>query len=380
MMTCPDPPPVTVVLDPFDDALHTRAALAAHDLTAGRLTVHPTPGTDSTVCLAYDVLAALGKPIPVSGYPGRAAEPPWALAAAWILATSTTHLTVLRAHLLDRRRLQDLLDLRSRTGLRLALVCHRGTVPAPVERMLAPVGYQLAHARAVLPGSQEPSLSQLPPYRPLAGRWLPLSALTTLVALDGRDRRCRCTAPAARARGFHPPQMRASVSEEIAHRLHAATAHPYLAAELATAVLTAASTTQLATVHPGDLTPGATAITLHDPSGLRQGCLTHQVPSWARPFLLAAAYLRSIAGVPDEPLFTPPFPASGLPAVTRFAEACKLRPPQPRRSRPAVGTRRSQPPGKTVWPLSAAHYHYPWAVTEDMRGCPPPPSPGRRWT
>ncbi|WP_331730118.1 hypothetical protein OHV05_35625 (plasmid) [Kitasatospora sp. NBC_00070] len=131
--------------------------------------------------------------------------------------------------------------------------------------------------------------------------------------------------------------MRASVAEEIAHRLHAATAHPYLAAELATAVFTAASTTQLATAHLSDLTPAATAITLHDPGRLRQGCLTHPVPSWARPFLLAAAYLRSIAAVPGEPLFTPPFPASGLPAVTRFAEACTLRPPQPRQSRPAVG-------------------------------------------
>ncbi|MFJ3794614.1 hypothetical protein [Kitasatospora sp. NPDC090091] len=75
MITCPDPPPVTVVLDPFDDALHTRAALAAHDPAAGRLTVHPTPGTDSTVCLAYDVLAALGKPVPSAvtraGLPSR---------------------------------------------------------------------------------------------------------------------------------------------------------------------------------------------------------------------------------------------------------------------------------------------------------------------
>ncbi|MFJ3794615.1 hypothetical protein [Kitasatospora sp. NPDC090091] len=173
------------------------------------------------------------------------------MAAAWILATSTTHLTVLRAHLLDRRRLQDLLDLRSRTGVRLVLVRHRGTVPALVERMLAPVGYRLAHACAVLPGGQDPSVSQLPPYRPLAGRWLPLSALTTLVAVDGRDRRCRCAAPTAGARGFHPPQMCASVAGEIAHRLHAATAHPHLAAELATAVFTAASTTPAGHCPPG---------------------------------------------------------------------------------------------------------------------------------
>jgi hypothetical protein len=217
------------------------------------------------------------------------------MAAAWILATSATHLTVLRAHLLDRRRLRDLLDLRSRTGVRLTLVCHRGTVPAPMERALAPAGYRLAQACAVLPGVHDPSVSQLPPYRPLAGRWLPLSALTTLVAVDGRDRRCRCTAPAAQARGFHPPQMRASVAEEIAHRLHAATAHPHLAAELATAVFTAASTTQLATVHPGDLAPRG----------------HHDHPPRPGP---------AAAGLPDPPgaLLGPPLPAGRrLPAAHR---------------------------------------------------------------
>ncbi|MFE6848415.1 hypothetical protein [Streptomyces sp. NPDC057686] len=117
MLTCPDPPPVTVIEDPGDDLVPTRAALAAHDPLAGRITVHPTPGTDSTLALAYDVLAALGKPVPVAWYRGHDTGPAWALAAAWILAT-----LLLRAHFLTQPRLDALLLLRRRTGLRLTLV------------------------------------------------------------------------------------------------------------------------------------------------------------------------------------------------------------------------------------------------------------------
>ncbi|MFJ8025895.1 hypothetical protein [Streptomyces sp. NPDC096311] len=51
-----------MVADPRDDAVRTRAASPAHDLTAGRITVPPAPGTDSAVCAydAYDLLASLG--------------------------------------------------------------------------------------------------------------------------------------------------------------------------------------------------------------------------------------------------------------------------------------------------------------------------------
>ncbi|MFJ4192255.1 hypothetical protein [Kitasatospora sp. NPDC089509] len=349
-------------MDPHDDLPHTRAALAAHHPAIGHITIHPTPATDSSTCLAYDLLATLGKPVPLTG-----TQPPWATAAAWTLASGITHLTVLRAHFLTRRRIEDLLTLRSRTGIRLMLVCHRPSVPVAMARALHPHGYHLAQARAVLPDTDQ----QPPPPGPgpLTNRWLSLSALTTLVAIDGRDQRCRCTAPTTEARGFRSPQVRSTVAEEIARRLHTATAHPRLAALLATAVFTAASTTQLNTVHPRDLAPDAAAITLHDPRRLRQGCMAHPVPAWARPFLLATVYLRRIAVAPDGPLFTPPFPTTGLPFVTRFAESCKLRPPQP----PRPGPTRHKTQQQTVWPLSTARYYYPWAVTEDMRGCPPPP-------
>jgi hypothetical protein len=48
MLVCPDPPPATVVLDPHDDLVHTRAALATQDLAAGRITVYPSSATCGT--------------------------------------------------------------------------------------------------------------------------------------------------------------------------------------------------------------------------------------------------------------------------------------------------------------------------------------------
>ncbi|WP_189135062.1 hypothetical protein [Wenjunlia tyrosinilytica] len=89
---------------------------------------------------------------------------------------------------------------------------------------------------------------------------------------------------------------------EVAWRLHHATAHPYLAAQLATAAFTAASTTQLDTAQVRQLGPDASTITLHD-HGLRTGCMTHSVPAWARPLLRAAALLRRLKAGTSGPLF-----------------------------------------------------------------------------
>ncbi|MGW6709599.1 hypothetical protein ACWGDE_32570 [Streptomyces sp. NPDC054956] len=95
-------------------------------------------------------------------------------------------------------------------------------------------------------------------------------------------------------------------------------------------MFTAASSTQLRTVHIHDLGPGASTITLHD-DGLRQGCMTHQVPLWARPLLLAARRVWDIATGASSPLLTDPLGSTGLLFPTAFAESCKLRPPQPPR-------------------------------------------------
>jgi hypothetical protein len=106
MLTCPNPPPVTLVMDLYDDYWRT-------------------------------------------------------------LAAGITHLTVLRAHLLSVARLQALLDLRDRTGVRLVLVCHQHRVPTALERALRPGAHHRADAAAVLPGPQEQA-PRRPPHR---GRW-----------------------------------------------------------------------------------------------------------------------------------------------------------------------------------------------------------------
>ncbi|MFJ8313124.1 hypothetical protein [Streptomyces sp. NPDC094147] len=386
MLPCTDPPPVTVVLDPGDDLVHTRVALAAHAPAAGRITVHPTPGTDSTLTLAYDILAALGKPVPLTGYRQLDIRPVWTITAAWILATHITHLMLLRAHFLTPYRLRALLELRQRTSLRLTLVCHQAHLPAPLERALATVGYHLAEATVLLPAADQSPTPQLTAsYRPLANRWISLPALTTLVAHDIATPPCHCTPPTAADQDFFPPVMRPVTQAEVAFRLHRATAHPYLAAQLATAAFTAASTTQLATAHVRDLALDGSTLTLHD-HGLRQGCMTHHVPAWARPLLLAAAVLWRLETSTDGLLFSDPLGSRGLPYLTAFAENCKLRPPQPprpkrrrRRSRRPASPR-PKPPERTVWPLCTAHYAHPGSMTdrERMNGCPLPPPHTRR--
>ncbi|MFB7468261.1 hypothetical protein ACFCZ1_33095 [Streptomyces sp. NPDC056224] len=124
-----------------------------------------------------------------------------------------------------------------------------------LERELRQVDHSIAEASALLPEAEPTTpqcqVSQAAP--PLAKRWISLPALTTLKAFDDATGPCRCAAPLAVDRDFFPPVMTPVTETEVAWRLHRATAHPYLAAQLATAVFTAASTTQLATAHVRDL-------------------------------------------------------------------------------------------------------------------------------
>jgi hypothetical protein len=144
-------PPVTLVWDRYDDLPHTLAALEAHAPERGQITLHPTPGTDSLTALAWDVLAALGKPPPLTCYRLHDTDAPWAITAAWALACEVTHLTVLRAHLLNPARLNALLTLRTRTGLRLALVCHQRRIPSFLERALRTVPHRGCHRGSARP-------------------------------------------------------------------------------------------------------------------------------------------------------------------------------------------------------------------------------------
>ncbi|MFF4012305.1 hypothetical protein [Streptomyces sp. NPDC001717] len=372
MLTCPNLPPVTLVMDPRDDAAHTRAALAAHSLPKGRATIHPTPGTDSTLILALDVLAALGKPVPLTGYWRSDLFPAWTLCAAWILALPVTDLTVLRAHLLHARGLADLLALRACTGVRLTLVCHHRRPPAVLERALARTEHQLVDAEAVLSEQGESADDEGSASGALRGRWISLPALTTLLSWEDSPG-CACTAPPTGECGFAPPALPDLTTKEVARRLHTGTAHPHLAAQLATACFTAASMSQLDTARVRDAALDGGTITLHDAHNVRQGCMTHTVPPWARPLLQAAVFAHLLAtDTSSGKLFTDPFDARRLPRLTDFAEQLKLRPPQPPRPKRRKNTcRKLSPP--TVWPLSNAHHYLPWFMPEDMKGCPQPP-------
>ena len=138
-------PPVTVLLDPHDDADVTAALLAAHDPAAGRVTVHPTPAISSPSALACDLLAALGRPVTrlaeehVSG-----TAPAWQAAAAWVAADQIGQLAVLRAHRLGLAGWQRLLELRRATGTRLVLAWHDRALSQDVTRLLADVPHQVS--------------------------------------------------------------------------------------------------------------------------------------------------------------------------------------------------------------------------------------------
>lgn len=115
----------------------------------------------------------------------------------------------------------------------------------------------------------------------------------------------------------------------------------------------------MATAHVHDLAPDAATITLYDDQ-LRQGCMTHHVPAWARP---CCSPPRICGASPV------------LPCLTDFAESCKLRPPRPKRRK---GSRAPAKRPTTIWPVSYAHYALSWAVGEGdlIYGClHPPPHP-----
>ncbi|MCX5613008.1 hypothetical protein OHB39_38860 [Streptomyces sp. NBC_00047] len=154
-MTTPAQARLAVVLDTGDDAAFTHGALAAHAPHAGRITLHPTPGTTSDATLAGDLLLALGKLPRLPGRFPHGRPPLWEAAAAWMAALEVTCLTVLRAHLLDERRLARLLGLQRQTGIRLTLVVHRPRLTAALTRALAGTGYTTVETR---PGAGSPSM------------------------------------------------------------------------------------------------------------------------------------------------------------------------------------------------------------------------------
>ncbi|MGW4690436.1 hypothetical protein ACWEPM_36920 [Streptomyces sp. NPDC004244] len=321
-------PAVTVLLDPADDAAVTRAALASHDPVAGRITVHPAPGTRSDRYFAHDLLAALGKPAHFPGFPDSRA-PVWEAATAWMAAMPARRLTVLRAHLLTRERVQRLLDLRTFTGAHLILVCHRSRLTTALSDTLAEVPHALTQSHTGLfagqPAAHGVGRSAVPPRT--AGRWITVPALDRLADWDGSDRCIGCVPPPVTWRYRPRPRPRSpQTTAEIVRRIHAATAHPRLAAALAAAVFTGAAGQQLGTARLADWRREDAALALHDPAGEVDGCASHSVPAWAALFLDAAAHFTRLTPAPGLPLLIRP---EEHPALLRLVEGARLRPPQP---------------------------------------------------
>ncbi|MFJ8313501.1 MULTISPECIES: hypothetical protein [unclassified Streptomyces] len=169
-------PSLALVLDCEDDAAFTHTALAAHAPQAGRITLHPGPGTTGDTDLAHDLLLALGKPAHIPGRFPHGRPPLWEAAAAWTTALAVTRLTVLRAHLLNERRLHRILDLWRQTGIHITLVVHRPRLTAALDRALAATGHTtvrtLTEAHALYRGGDTPGDTpprRLPRRRPPGG-------------------------------------------------------------------------------------------------------------------------------------------------------------------------------------------------------------------
>ncbi|MFF3653616.1 hypothetical protein ACFYXV_33880 [Streptomyces sp. NPDC002181] len=362
-MTTPVQARLAVVLDCGDDAAFTHEALAAHAPQAGRITLHPAPGTTSDTALAGDLLYALGKPAHLQGRFPHGRPPLWEAASAWTTALAVTRLTVLRAHLLDDRRLQRLLALRRQTGIHLTLVVHRPRLTAALTRALGPVPHTrtvtLAAARALYFDGHPAAATAATPAAASAaskpGRWLTLPSLDRLVCYDSPG---PCTGPCLpglidwRQRPAPAPLTTAQAAQAV-RRIHTATAHPRLAAALASTLFTGASFQQLATARSDDFHEAPALLALHDQTRFTDGCATHPVPAWATAFLHAATRYAHLTGT--TPLLAEP---SERPALLRLAEFARIRPPQP------PGVQSAGRPGTVVWD---------WHEVREARGYRPMP-------
>ncbi|WP_280470599.1 hypothetical protein [Nocardia farcinica] len=137
--------PVTVLLDPTDDAVVTHALLGVHDPTAGVVVVHPTPATSAATALGADLLAALGRSVARrTGERVSGGEAVWHALAAWLIADRIVHLVVLRAHRLHHRQYTRLLQLRWLTGAHLVLVWHTHNANPSAELDLIGIPHQVS--------------------------------------------------------------------------------------------------------------------------------------------------------------------------------------------------------------------------------------------
>ncbi|GGT42576.1 hypothetical protein [Streptomyces chromofuscus] len=223
-----------------------------------------------------------------------------------------------------------LLQLQALTGIHLTLVCHRPYLPAALKQALRTADYSLtADFEAARRHNYGTPIAEPTPADEPDGptsRWLTLPALDRLISYDSpRPCTAPCTPPTIAWRHRPPPPpLTEHTAQRVAHRLHAATARPRLAAALATALSTGASLQQLPTARSRDYDDTAAAVALHDRARYTDGCAAYPVPDWARVFLRASACFTRLVSGEDQELLAAPGDRGHL---LRVAETARLRPP-----------------------------------------------------
>lgn len=116
------------VHDPDDDLGCVRHLTALHDLAAGRVVCHPTPGATWPV-LVRDLLEALGKRRDGLARARRVLDGA-ALVRIWMRAERVGHLVVLRAHRLRPQLVEALAELAAAAAVTVWLIWHDTDPPA----------------------------------------------------------------------------------------------------------------------------------------------------------------------------------------------------------------------------------------------------------
>lgn len=246
----------------------------------------------------------------------------------------------------------------------MTLVVHRPRPTAALHRSLASVPHTraatLAEARTLYFGGHPPRAGVAPRPaavpRPASVRWINLASLDRLVSYDSPS---PCLGPCTPApidwrHRPAPEPLTPTQAAEAARRIHTATAHPQLAAALASTLFTGASFQQLATARSNDFQDALATLALHDRTHFTDGCATHPVPRWAEAFLRAATRYAHLTGTAH--MLAGP---GDRPALLRLAEKARLRPPQPPT---AVRTGKR---GTVVWD---------WRETREAHGYGPTPT------
>lgn len=139
------------VHDPDDDQACLRHLTALHDLGAGRVVCHPTPGASWPI-LIRDLLESLGKPRDALARARRLRDGA-ALMRVWMRAEQVEHLVVLRAHRLPPPLLEALAELATATGAAVWLVWHAHEPPVAAGTAMWP----WPHAVAALATNRHPT-------------------------------------------------------------------------------------------------------------------------------------------------------------------------------------------------------------------------------